>query len=104
MQPSSAVSTAAPTALTTLSPPARDPPWPLLKWDGRPGAGVAPARRAVPWRLLILAFVVWNLLGLCQTAQSFFFPDPEDGPLPVWRALGVGFGLWYTWAALWLLA
>ena len=58
----------------------------------------------MPWRLYLLAFTVWTLLGLCQTAQSYFFPDSDDGPLPVWRALGIGFGLWYTWAMLWLLA
>jgi anti-sigma regulatory factor (Ser/Thr protein kinase) len=51
-----------------------------------------------------LTFVVWTVLGLCQAAQYYFFPDPEDGPLSWKRALGLGFGLWYTWALLWLLA
>jgi hypothetical protein len=90
----------APTSIHQLS--SAGAPRPKPSGDGQaaaPRPGVAMSR----WRLAVLAFAVWTLLGLCQTAQSFFFPS-EDAPLSLWRALGLGFGLWYTWAALWLLA
>lgn len=57
-----------------------------------------------PWRLGLLVFIVWTLISLFEAARYYFFPDPDDGPLTWPRALGVGFGLWYTWGLLGLLA
>ena len=56
------------------------------------------------WRLWGVTFAIWTLLGLAQALQSYFFPDPEEVPLPWTRALCLGFGLMYSWALLWLLA
>jgi hypothetical protein len=55
-------------------------------------------------RLRLQVFVVWTLISLCQAAQYYFFFDPDDGPVSWPRALGLGFGLWYTWGLLGLLA
>jgi signal transduction histidine kinase len=52
----------------------------------------------------LLAFVVCTVVALCQAAQYYFFFDPDDGPVSLPRALGLGFALWYTWGLLWLLA
>jgi len=57
-----------------------------------------------PWRWWLLGFVVWTLLALRETLQSYFFPDSPKFILSWPRALGLGFGLWYTWALLWLCA
>ncbi len=63
-----------------------------------------PAYRSRYWRLWLWTFGIWTVLGLAQAGQYYFFPDPADGPVPLMRALGLGFGLWYTWALLWLIA
>jgi hypothetical protein len=60
--------------------------------------------RPRPWRWWVLGFTVWTLLGLREALQSYFFPDSPAFTLTWTRALGVGFGLWYTWGLLWLLA
>jgi two-component system LytT family sensor kinase len=60
--------------------------------------------RPRPWRLWVLGFSIWTLLGLREAVQSYFFPDSPAFSLSWTRALGVGFGLWYTWGLLWLLA
>ena len=62
------------------------------------------ADRARYWRLWLWTFGIWTVLGLAQAGQYYFFPDPQDGPVSLTRALGLGFGLWYTWALLWLIA
>jgi anti-sigma regulatory factor (Ser/Thr protein kinase) len=62
------------------------------------------AYRSRYWRLWLWTFGIWTVLGLAQAGQYYFFPDPGDGPLSLTRALGLGFGLWYTWALLWLVA
>jgi hypothetical protein len=51
-----------------------------------------------------VGFGVWTLLALRETLQSYFFPDSEKFRLSWPRAFGVGFGLWYAWGLLWLLA
>ncbi len=58
-----------------------------------------------PWRLGFTIFLVWTLLALGEAARYYFFPDPFDDPHTTWQAaLGLGFGLWYTWGLLGLLA
>lgn len=68
--------------------------------------GDVPAEPARPFRLGLVVFLVWTAIALCEAAQYHFFPDPEDYPLslPWARALGLGFGLWYTWGLLGLIA
>lgn len=62
------------------------------------------AESSRPRRLGLLAFAVCTVVALCQAAQYYFFFDPDDGPVPLPRALGLGFALWYTWGLLWLVA
>jgi two-component system, LytTR family, sensor kinase len=58
-----------------------------------------------PRFLGLLVFIVWTLISLCQAAQYYFFHDSNDGPPLSWiYALGLGFGLWYSWGLLGLLA
>ena len=68
--------------------------------------GDAPAEFSQPFRLGLVVFLVWTAIALCQAALYRFFPDPDDHPLSLsWtRALGLGFGLWYTWGLLGLIA
>jgi two-component system LytT family sensor kinase len=66
-------------------------------------AGQMPATSR-PWRLRLTILLVWTLIALLQATQYYFFPDPVDGPVTWDRALGLGFGLWYTWGLLGLLA
>ena len=94
--------------------PRRPPPSPrgAVSHNGSPHADTwsavevqrSPEESFRPRRLGLLAFVVWTVVALCQAAQYYFFFDPDDGPVSLPRALGLGFALWYTWGLLWLLA
>jgi two-component system, LytTR family, sensor kinase len=66
--------------------------------------GDGPAEPSRPSRLGMVVLLVWTAIALCQAAQYYFFPDPDDGPVTGPRALGLGFGLWYTWGLLGLIA
>ncbi len=68
-----------------------------------PLAGVIP-EPSRPHRLGFQVFLAWTVIALGQSAQYYFFPDLEDGPVGLARALGLGFGMWYTWGLLGLLA
>ncbi len=68
-----------------------------------PLAGVVP-EPSRPYRIGFQVFLAWTVIAVCQAAQYYFFPDPDDGPVTLPRALGLGFGLWYTWGLLGLLA
>src|SRR5579884_3355618 len=78
----------------------------------RPGDDVAPAESLAgvipepsrPYRLAFQVFLAWTVIALCQAAQYYFIPDPEDGPVTLTHSLGLGFGLWYPWGLLGLLA
>lgn len=56
------------------------------------------------WRVGFLVFLVWTLISLLEAARYYFFPDEDRGPISWSRSLGLGFGLWYTWGLLGLLA
>jgi signal transduction histidine kinase len=65
----------------------------------------APKPKLPSWlsSLWVKALVVWTLLSLLQTLQYLVVHDPDNPALSWQRALGLGFGLWYTWGLLWLL-
>jgi hypothetical protein len=55
-------------------------------------------------RLWLEVFAVCFGLGLIEFAQTYWFYHPEQGRLSFARALGLGLGLWCSWAVLWLIA
>jgi two-component sensor histidine kinase len=54
------------------------------------------------WARWLLGFLVWTLLGLFESLQTYFSSYADGGHVTAPQALALGLLLWYGWAVLWL--